>query len=130
MLRNRRGTSVYLVCDEDTFLAESPGGAAVALADSAPTVLRSARPRRWAYVLIAALAGAAAINLRASSVVHERGHPPALSHPRQSTGHERRDSARPRISGLLARSASRPTLARDRGRLTKHRHARRVRERG
>jgi hypothetical protein len=76
MLRRRRGTSVYEVYDEETFLA-AEGGIAVGALQGASVARhrpssQSGRSRRWPAALALALAA-----VSVASVLDERAHPPA-----------------------------------------------------
>ena len=90
MLRSRRGKPVYLVYDEDAFLASPNGGLAAAPSTGSP---RSGRPHvyrgRWTRALAVTLAAATTAQLVASRVNHEEGSPSG-----RTDGHAR-DCTRP-----------------------------------
>ena len=93
MLRSRRGKPVYLVYDEDAFLASPNGGLAAAPSAGSP---RSGRPHvyrgRWTLALAVTLAAATTAHLVASRLNHEEGSPSG-----RTDGHAR-DCTRPLCS--------------------------------
>jgi hypothetical protein len=133
MLRGRRGTSVYLVYDEDTFLAAASGDLAAAPVAVAPTARRPpAHRHRWTRALIVTLAAATAAQLVASRANHDPGSPswPTDAHAR--TAHIRPGMTttrpRPRRVEPSVTSPSASLAGRDLPRSAHHRHARRARQ--
>jgi hypothetical protein len=109
MLRHRRGTSVYEVYDEETFLAADGGIAVGALQDASVArdrpSSRSGRSWRWPAALALALAA-----LSVAAVVDERRHAPA----RTSTNASGKGAAAasPPHAQVAAQSASEAPSAR------------------
>jgi hypothetical protein len=121
MFRGRQGKSVYLIYDEDTFLAGTGGEMAAALA--------RARPLRWTRVLVVALAGVAGGQLLGSLSDHHRTRRLAPDRSQTASAHPRRAARDPRPTrgGPTTRPTARRPLGAHRHRRTYHRQARRER---
>jgi hypothetical protein len=131
MLRSRRGKPVYLVYDEDTFLAAPNGGLAAAFT-TAPR--RAGRPpvhrRRWTRALIVTLAAATTAQLVASRTSHHRESPssPSGGHARTARSPVPTGERARRQVGASLTSPSVSPAGRDRARTVHHRYARRARQ--
>ena len=135
MLRSRRGKPVYLVYDEDAFLASPNGGLAAAPSAGSP---RSGRPHvyrgRWTLALAVTLAAATTAHLVASRLNHEEGSPSGRTdgHARAARDRSVRAATRPlgRRSARSGAPLSASRADRDLPRRTHHREARRARQAG
>ena len=135
MLRSRRGKPVYLVYDEDAFLASPNGGLAAAPSAGSP---RSGRPHahrgRWTLALAVTLAAATTAQLVASRINHEEGSPSWRIDGHARTARDRSVPAAPRPVGRRPTPSAAPLAAsradRDLPRTAPHRQARRARQAG
>lgn len=132
MLRSRRGKPVYLVCDEDTFLAAPDDGLAAAPVPGGPSATRPhARRRRWTRALVVIPAAATIAQLIASHANHDQGRRsrPTDDHTRAAANDRRPATGRARRRAVLpVPSPSASPAQRDRPRTEHHAHARRVRQ--
>lgn len=124
---------MYLVYDEDAFLATPNGGLSVAPEAGSPGIGRPyARRRSWKGGLVLAVAAATAAQLIASRVNDDQGRWswPTDHHPQAATN--RHPDSRARAGGRRVAppvtSASALLLERNRPRSERHRHARRARQ--
>ena len=134
MLRSRRGKPVYLVYDEDPFLASPNGGLAAAPSAGSP---RSGRPHvyrgRWTLALAVTLAAATTAQLIASRVNHEEGSPSWRIDGHARTARDRPVPAARPVDRRLALPAAPPSASRadrDLPDRAPHRQARRARQAG
>jgi hypothetical protein len=132
MLRSRRDKPVYLVYDEDSFLAAPNGGLRVAPEAGSPSAGRPyARRRSWKGGLVMAVAAVTAAQLIASRVNDQgRRSWPIAHHPRAATSHHPHATARVggrRVAPSVT-SASALLVERKRPRAERHRHALRARQ--
>jgi hypothetical protein len=133
MLRSQRGKPVYLVYDEDAFLAAPDGALTVAPDAGSPSTGRPhALRRRWTWALAVTLAAATATQLVASEANHDRERPstPTDDHAR-AVAHDRRPATtrvrRHRVERPVT-SPSAPQPQRSGPRTEYHRHARHLRQ--
>lgn len=132
MLRSRRDKPVYLVYDEDAFLAAPNGGFGVAPEAGSPSAGRPyARRRSWKGGLVVAVAVATTAQLIASRVNDNQGRRswPIAHNPRAATNRHSHATTRAggrRVAPSVA-SASVSRVERNRPRAERHRHARRAR---
>src|SRR4051812_43046817 len=88
MFRSRRGTSVYLVYDEDTFLASHSGALTAAPSASAGNH-RSPHLHHWTRALVLVVTAAMAAHLVVSRVSHGHGSASRLVGERPQTAASR-----------------------------------------
>jgi hypothetical protein len=133
MLRSRRGKPVYLVYDEDAFLASPSGGLAAAPSPRPP---RSGRGRvsrgRWTLALAVTLTAATTAQFVASRVNHAEVSPSRRIDGHAQTGRDRSVPAAPRPLGRrIALSAAPLSASRANGAVphrAPHHQARRARQ--
>jgi hypothetical protein len=132
MLRSRRGKPVYVVYDEDTFLAAPGSGLAAAPATAAPSAERPNRPRHcWTRALIVTVAAATTAQLLVPRVQHDHESPSWPTGGRAAAGRSRPGaaiSAHRHRAETYTKSPSASLLRRDRARRAHHHLARRNRE--
>ena len=132
MFTRRRGSSVYVVYDEDTFLAAPNRGCSPTLAAVSAAPARHTLPLRWTRPLLIAAVGATGIQLWGSwaagdhrprsQATARHGQPAVRAIHRQARGARRR----PLGSGQRATAASTPPA----DRASHHRPARHARRAG
>jgi hypothetical protein len=130
MLRRRRRKPVYLVYDEDAFLA-APNSVTAAPVTGAPSAGRPhARRPHWTGALLVTLAAATTAQFVASRLKDNQGPPslPADGHARAASNHRRPAITRARRGRVEqpVTSLSASLIARARPRTEHHRHARRA----
>ena len=135
MLRSRRGKPVYLVYDEDAFLASPNGGLAAAPPAGSP---RSGRPHvhrgRWTLALAVTVAAAPTAQLIASRVDHNERSASWRIDGHARTARDRSVPAAARPVGRRPTPSARPPSStradRDLPGTAPHRQARRARQAG